>query len=107
MRNWFLSDIVLEGDSSTMIASSGSFSLRIRQTVEGLSGSLISISGASGSSDGGSRSLVPAAATRAWRVSLTSATIASPIGARAASSGSDVIATSFVPSARNSPGKYG
>ena len=38
------------------------------------------------------------------RVSLTSATSASPIGARAASSGSLVIATSFAPSGSSGPG---
>ena len=44
------------------------------------------------------------ASTSAARVRATSATIASPIGARAASSGSLVIATSSAPSGSSGPG---
>ncbi len=56
---------------------------------------------------GAERSEPPAASASAASVSATSATIASPIGARAASSGSLVMATRLVPSASSGPGMFG
>ncbi len=77
-------------------------------TVEGLSGSLGGISCGPGFGSGAGRlDSGTASASSASRVSFTSATIASPIGARAASSGSLVIATSFAPSGSSGPGMYG
>ena len=68
-------------------------------TVEGLSGSVAGISCGPGLGSGAGRVDSGTASSSAARVSATSATIASPIGARAASSGSLVIATSSRPRA--------
>ena len=77
-------------------------------TVEGLSGSLGGIScGPWFGSGAGRGRLGHGSSSSAARVSLTSATSASPIGARAASSGSLVIATSFAPSGSSGPGDVG
>ncbi len=73
-------------------------------TVEELSGSLGGISCGPGFGSGAGREDSGRSASSAARVSFTSATIASPIGARAASSGSLVIATSFAPSGSSGPG---
>ena len=98
---------MLEGDSRTTIASSGRTSASAVWTVEGLSGSLAGISPGPGFGSGAGRADSGTAASSASRVSLTSATIASPIGARTASSGSLVIATSFAPSGSSGPGMCG
>ncbi len=96
--------MVLDGDSSTTIPSSGSASPRVAWTVEGLSGS--DSGGATGAPNGSGagRSEEGRISISASSVSFASATIASPIGARAASSGSLVTWTSDVPSGRSRPG---
>ena len=98
---------MLVGDSSTTIPSSGRTSPSAVCTVEGLSGSVGGISPGGWFGSGTGRLDSGTAASSASRVSLTSATIASPIGARTASSGSLVIATSFAFSGSSRPGMCG
>jgi len=95
---------VLAGDSSTTIPSSGKTSAKAECTVEELSGSSAGISVGPGFGSGAGREDSGTVSSSASRVSFTSATMASPIGARAASSGSLVIATSFAPSGSSGPG---
>ena len=87
--------------------SSGKTSARAAWTALGLSGSVSSTASGGGSGSGASRSDSGTASDSAARVNPTSATIASPIGARAASSGSLVIATSEAPSGSSGPGMWG
>ena len=84
--------------------SSGKTSASAECTVEELSGSVGRDFARAGFGSGAGREDSGAASSSASRVSFTSATIASPIGARAASSGSLVIATSFAPSGSSGPG---
>ena len=98
---------VLAGDSSTTIPSSGKTSARAEWTVEESSGSAAGISCGPWFGSGAGREDSGTASSSASRVSPTSATIASPIGARTASSGSLVIATSSAPSGSSGPGMCG
>ena len=99
---------MLAGDSSTTIPSSGKTSARAECTVEELSGSLgRQLLRARRSAPAPGARTRGTASSSAARLSPTSATIASPIGARAASSGSLVIATSSAPSGSSGPGMWG
>ena len=96
-----------DGDSTTTIPSSGKTSARAATAADALIGSDSGAGSAGGDRSGGSRSEIPISPSTATSVNRTSATIASPIGARAASSGSLVIATSDAPSGRSEPGMFG
>src|ERR1039458_1295561 len=95
---------VLEGVSTTAMPSLGQASARAAIASEPLSGSACGGSLGSGRGTGAGRSAVGTASTSHSRARPTSPTIASPIGARAASPGSEVRATSSVPGASSAPG---
>ena len=96
------------GASSTTIPFSGKTSPSARIAVEAFIGSVSSTSNGGSSGCGGVRPFeLGNASISASSVSRTSATSASPIGARAASSGSLVITTSRAPSGSSGPGMFG
>ena len=107
MRSRLRSDRVDDGDSRTTIASSEYTSASAAMASDPLSRSGGSAAGGSpGSGRGSGASRVPSGTSAARRssASATSPTMASPIGARAASPGSDVMATSWVVSPSSGPG---
>jgi hypothetical protein len=98
---------VAEGDSTTAIPCSGKTSPSAATAVDGLIGSDSGAGSGAGRASGAERPDSGTSASSAFSVRATSATIASPIGARAASSGSLVMATSEAPSGSSGPGMFG
>jgi hypothetical protein len=99
-RSWLRKASVLDGASQATTAFSGNSRARIAAAVDALMGSVSSTTTGSGRACGASRSVSSTCSSSAASASRGSATIASPIGARAASSGSSVICTSPAPSGR-------